>query len=294
MRDAAILVLVLATSTASADNCPPSAPALGDDGRKFPARIGPALSGDLAALKWGMSPADVDTVAPRLAKAVYARLDDDSKERGDRETYQLFAGGEIQLRIDDMGLNTIYLRYRSRAAALKALAAWKAPASPKNAQRFEFWTSTKGRTRALLRPDDKGVVVEITPFRPLAEHIDALLAPSGRPLLGMAKADLCLPALDEDKENFVVPASERSSGYYTYRVTWKADKVASFITQIDYTYDRTVKDQVARLLAKKLGTSKPVSTPSGKSCDTYESTPIVYACSSPGITALTIYVGKEP
>lgn len=295
MRIALTLALLFAASVARADRCPPPTPRLGSDGKVFPSRIGPALSGELAALKWGMSVDDIDQAAPELSKAVFSRSNERASKRGDVRTYQPFRDGEIQLQVTAQGLIAIYLRYPSRAAALEALAAWKAPAAPKNAQQFEFWTSVKGRARGLLRPDDgEAFVVELLPFMPLAERMDKLLAPSGKPLLGMKKADVCLPALDQAGRNLTVAASERSSGYYTYLVTWRDERVESFLTRIDYTYDHSVKDLVVKLLTKKFGTSRKVSTSSGQRCDAYGTSPIVYACSTPGVTVWTIYVGKEP
>jgi len=292
------LLVILLTTAAHAAPCPPATPKLAAaEAASFPSAIGPALTGPLAPLAWGMSAAETAKAVPALAKAIRTRLTDAT---GGGETspdvWLGFAGGEIQLQVANHGLHGIQLRYPTRAQALAALAAWKAPAAPQNAQRFEFWTSAKGRARGLLRPDDEGVVVELAPFAPLTELVDTIVAgPGGKPLIGRGVADICLPSIDwrPEKERFLLPPSERSSGYYTLEATWKADKVASYRIAIDFTYDRAVKHEVSRAFAAKLG--KPTAwTGDGRTCDAYGKAPIVYVCDPVQVTTWVVYVGRTP
>jgi hypothetical protein len=208
-----------------------------------------------------------------------------------------------------MGLSSIKLRYHDRAAALRALAVWKAPDSPDNAQGFEFWSSVKGGVRGLLRPDDEGVIVVLSPFVPLADQLGKglVFAPGGKPLLGRARADVCLGNIyaDEKPDTFVLPSTEHSSGYLAMKVRWTDDKVESYKLVVDYTYDRAVHDAIPKLLTKKLGKPRawePTSAAFGvPGCLVFGKgkEPKVWACDgSKGagrpISIWTIYVGEEP
>ena len=67
------------------------------DAKVFPAKVGPALSGPLAPLAWGMTPEQVKLAAPELAKAMYVNVADGTGEvtATGREDWTAFAGGEL-------------------------------------------------------------------------------------------------------------------------------------------------------------------------------------------------------
>jgi hypothetical protein len=282
------------------------------EAKAFPSKVGPALSGELASLRWGMTADEVTSAAPIFARAIYLNVADDKGmvTASGREDWVRFAGGEAQLWIQGNGLESIRLRYPSRAAALKALKLWKAPASPRNAQKFEFWIGAKGGVRGLLRPDEKGYQVELSPFVPLATTLGAgaVFAPGGKPLLGSARADVCLQAIDHDAEpeRFTVPASERSSGAYLVKVDWEDSKVASYKLYVDYTYDDAVRAQIPKLLEKKLGKPRDWRPGSqgayGPACLAFGgsgATADVIACDGKLVgmrptSVWTIYVGDAP
>ncbi|HUQ06151.1 MAG TPA: hypothetical protein VM261_26790 [Kofleriaceae bacterium] len=282
------------------------------DAKVFPSKVGPALSGELASLRWGMTADEVKAAAPIFAKAIYLNVSDDKGQvtASGREDWVPFAGGQLQLWVQGNGLESIRLRYPSRAAALKAFKVWKAPANPRNAQKFEFWTGAKGGMRGLLRPDEKGYQVELSPFVPLAKTLGegAVFAPGGKALLGSARADVCLQAIDHDPdpERFIVPPSERSSGSYLVKVDWEDGKIASYKLYVDYTYDDAVRAQIPKLLEKKLGKARDWRPESqgayGPACLAFGGSGAkadVIACDGKlvgmrPISVWTIYVGEAP
>ena len=279
------------------------------DAKDFPSKIGPALSGPLAKLRWGMTGDEAKAAAPDLVKAMEIRMPNDVNDADAPEPWLPFAGGEIQLKVGNFGLSSIKLRYRDRAAALAALAVWKAPDRPDNAHGFEFWSSAKGGMRALLRPDDDGAVVELSPFVPLADQLGKglVFAPGGKPLLGRARADVCLASIFDDAkpDTFVLPSSEHSSGYLAMKVSWQDEKVESYRLVVDYTYDRAVRDAIPKLLAKKLGKARTWTDPTyavgSPTCLAFGKgkNPTIWACDGSvvgmrPISVWTIYVGEEP
>jgi hypothetical protein len=260
----------------------------------FPAKLGPALSGPFQHLAWGMSEDQVRAALPEDLRAAATR---------DR-TWVKLGSAEVSVRMEGV-LEEIQLRYPDRKAALDALAAWGAPASPDPVHHFEFWASAAGGTRALLRPDHdaKGrVVIELVAFSPLADQLGGDVFTAGKqPLLGLARSRVCLLSFDRSEVPtlFHLPATERSSGYLGMTIDWKADHVASYLFQVDYTYDRASKGEVPYALERKFGKPTTWQHPRFSSVTCLQFGDQVYACDGDtmGPTRVSewqIYVGRTP
>jgi hypothetical protein len=291
----ALAMVVLGAAPAARGECLTTPKLSASDAATFPAKIGPALSGPFQHLTWGM-PADQVTAA----------LPEDLRAAVDRRGHWVKWGhAEVRIRLYDV-LDEIELRYPDRKAALAALAAWGTPESPDPYHLFEFWTSAAGGTRALLRPDDDRtdrVVVELLAFSPLADQLGGEAFNAGKqPLLGLARSRVCLLTFDHDlvPTLFHLPATERSSGYLSIKIEWKGDRVASYLFEVDYTYDQKSEAEVPRLLERAFGKPTTWKHPRfvGVTCQQFGTQ--VYACDAGTMTGpmrateWQIYVGRTP
>jgi hypothetical protein len=261
------------------------------------ASSGPALTGELAPLRWGMTAAKIAKVAPQLASAIEVR---EYKQATRRRGAPLpFAGGTMQLVVYQTGLAMIELRYASRDDAHRALAAWGTPVAPPSELHMEFWTNATARTRAALMPNDKdpGVRVSLEPFVPLADMIATLLiGHDGKPLLGRTHAAMCMFSR-AGGITYLTPATETSMGAHMLEVTWnKANRLSALRITLDYQAE-SVRAEILKLLEKHFG--KPVpwtkSAPRLPNCGGYGNDPTIYACEGKLVMKVfTLFIGSDP
>ena len=268
-------------------------------GSTFPPPGAPALTGPFAGLTFGMSDADARAHAPAVASALLV-------PHGPEAEWLRVGAGKARVRVEgELGVSMIEIVYPDEKSAAAAVSAWGAPEAPPSRFGWKFWFSPQRHVRAMLMPgeDDKKTRIEMGVYAPLAPRLGRtgdFFSICGHPILGASRGDFAtLPASgdrDDRTTTFHLTSSEHSGGFHPMRVTWKDGRVASYVFELEFTYDRTLHERIPRMLESAWGAGKPVKRAVGmltQACTAYGDAPILLCDESP-ITAYRVHVGEAP